>query len=88
MSEHPSGGYFGVSKMWHGEPNAVGKQNSFWDKIDALGVFFLRFSVILWIISIIISILTWIMVRNISDKLSQRRTRILDSSTNNIESTM
>lgn len=51
------GGYFGVGKIWRGDKDAVGTQGSMWDKIDAIGVFMMRFYIIIWLISIIVSII-------------------------------
>lgn len=83
MSNETSGGYFGLSNMWNSKPDAMKPQSGFWDKIDATGIFFLRFSVILWIISLIISVLSWIMIRDISNKLTNKRerTKLLDTAT-------
>ena len=79
----PTGGYFGVSDMWNSRANAMKPQNTFWDKIDATGIFFLRFSIILWIISLIISVLSWVMIRDINHKINYRRdrTKLLDTET-------
>lgn len=83
MSDETSGGYFGLSNMWNSKPDAMKPQNSFWDKIDATGIFFMRFSIILWIISLIISILSWVMIRDINHKLTNKRerTKLLDTTT-------
>ena len=64
------GGYFGVKDIWNGEKNAVGPQSGFWNKIDAIGVFFMRFEVILWIVSIIISIVAIIFAKDAKDQIS------------------
>ena len=60
---YKEGGYFGVKDMWYGNNNAVEPQSGFWNKVDAIGVFFMRFEVILWIISIVISILAFIFAK-------------------------
>lgn len=51
------GGYFGVGKIWRGENKAIEPQGGMWDKIDAIGVFMMRFYIIIWLISIIVSII-------------------------------
>lgn len=76
MSRQPYGGYFGLSDMWNGEPNAMKPQSGFWNKIDAIGIFFMRFGVIFWIISLIISILSWLMIRDISNKVIDRGAQV------------
>lgn len=76
MSGQPYGGYFGLSDMWSGKPNAVKPQSGFWNKIDAIGVFFIRFSVIFWIISLIISILSWLMIKDVSSKIANHGIQI------------
>lgn len=76
MSRQPYGGYFGLSDMWSGQPNAMKPQSGFWNKIDAIGVFFLRFAVIFWIISLIISILSWLMIKDISNKIASHGVQV------------
>ena len=56
-----NGGYFGVRGIWKGDEHAVQPQNDIWDKIDAIGVFMMRFYIIIWLISIIISIIAIIL---------------------------
>lgn len=67
---YEEGGYFGVKGIWNGDNEAIKPQSSFWNKIDAIGVFFMRFEVILWIISIIISILAFIFAKEAVDNTS------------------
>lgn len=68
------GGYFGVADMWHSKNDAVKPQGVFWDKVDAFGVFFMRFSIILWIISLIISIISWFMLKDIRNHVEPLQT--------------
>ena len=68
------GGYFGVADMWHSKEDAVKPQGVFWDKVDAFGVFFMRFSIILWIISLIISIISWFMLKDIKNHVEPQQT--------------
>ena len=58
------GGYFGVKDIWEGKNDAIKPQSGFWNKVDAIGVFFMRFEVILWIISIVISIIALFMAND------------------------
>ena len=73
------GGYFGVADMWNSKNNAIKPQGIFWDKIDAFGMFFMRFSIILWIISLIISIISWFMLRDIKNYVEPQRTSLTSS---------
>lgn len=68
------GGYFGVADMWHSKNDAVKPQGVFWDKVDAFGMFFMRFSIILWIISLIISIISWFMLKDIKKHVEPQQT--------------
>lgn len=58
-----NGGYFSVRNIWQGRDNkeAINTQGNIWDKIDAIGVFMMRFYIIIWLISIIISIIAIIL---------------------------
>ncbi len=72
------GGYFGVADMWHSKNDAVKPQGVFWDKVDAFGMFFMRFSIILWIISLIISIISWFMLRDIKNHVGPQQISLTD----------
>lgn len=77
---YEEGGYFGVKDMWYGNKNAIEPQSSFWNKVDAIGVFFMRFEVILWIISIVISILAFIFAKEAVDNTSNNTSNTETSS--------
>lgn len=78
------GGYFGVKDIWEGNSNAIRPQSGFWNKVDAIGVFFMRFEVILWIISIVISIIALFMANdNKKEKTKLDTKTVTESDTKN-----